>query len=378
MKKLEVADYAAWIADLKKRYRATQIKAAVSVNSALLEFYWELGRDICEKYPGKTPNAHFFANLSHDLAREIPDGAFSERNLKYILAFFRLYSDRQQVVADDEGNRKVAHRQQAVADRPNLRIVGNSGTDDPRPLVPQLVQIPWGHHCVIIDKCRGDRDKALFYIRRTVSQGWSRSVLLNMLGTDLYEREGRAQTNFERTMIPADSDLARQITKDPYVFEVQGLSEPYREKELKDAICANIERLLLQMGRGVSFLGREYRIEVGGDELFVDLLFYVIPLRRYLVMEVKTDKFTAADFGQLQGYVSVVNRHLNLPDDRPAIGLLVCREHNRLLARYLMDDAAAPLAVADYELLRVLPERIRSDLPTLSEMEANLADGGDS
>ena len=365
----EIVNFADWIGELKQRYRATQIKAAISVNRALLQFYWGLGRDIgvrCVCAENRY-GAEFFQKLSTELTREIPDGkGFSPRNLAYCKKFFELYAQNgilQQPVAKS--------REEHTGD--NLPQVAAKSALDESAVFDLLFSVPWGHHCYLIDKCRGDAAKALFYVRKTVSQGWSRSVLLNMVGADLYEREGRAQTNFNRTMIPQDSDLARQITKDPFIFEVQGLAEPYREKELKAAICANIERLLLQMGRGVSFLGREYRVEVGGDELFIDLLFYVIPLRRYLVMEIKTDKFESADFGQLQGYVSAVNRQLNCSDDKSAIGLLICREHNRVLAQYLMDDAKLPLGVSDYELLRILPQKIESELPTIAEIEATLA-----
>lgn len=361
-------DYIAWIGNLKARYRTIQIKVAVAVNSALIEFYWNLGRDISEKYGNFTKSeiygSQFFDQLSQDLKLAMPESkGFSPVNLRYCLRFYELYIHLLPPVGDKSQSGNIFQQ-----------VVEKSSGAYMQQVVEQLIRVPWGHHCVIIDKCKGDAVKALFYATRTVSQGWSRSVLLNMIGTDLYKREGRAQTNFTRTMIPADSDLACQITKDPYIFEIQGLSEPYREKELKAAICANIEHLLLQMGKGVSFLGREYRLEVGKDELFVDMLFYVIPLRRYLVMEVKTDSFKAADFGQLQGYVSVVNRQLNLPDDKPAIGLLVCREHNRVLAQYLIDDARTPLAISDYELLRILPEKIKSELPTIAEMEAQLAE----
>lgn len=346
-------DYRSWISDLKIRYRAVQIKAAVAVNEALIEFYWYLGKDIAEKalgFPGTAKD--FYNQISSDLLREMPDAAgFSPKNIAYCKRFYELYADSlpSQQLVDSKNNAK----NQLFS--PNI-----------------LFGVPWGHHCVIIDKTKGDSKKALFYVLRTISQGWSRSVLLNMIGTDVYAREDRAQSNFTRTMIPVDSDLAKQITKDPYIFAVQGLDEPYREKELKAAICANIEHLLLQMGKGVSFLGREYRLDVNGDELFVDMLFYVIPLRRYLVMEVKTDKFTSADFGQLQGYVATVNRQLNMPDDNPAIGLLICREHNRVLAQYLMDDAQTPLAISDYELLRILPTKISTSLPSISDMEAQL------
>lgn len=222
-------------------------------------------------------------------------------------------------------------------------------------LVEQLVLVPWGHHRTIIDKCKGDRDKALFYVRRTIQNGWSRSVLLNWLSTDLYESEGRAQTNFALTMPAAESDLARQLVHDPQVFEVFGLREQHDEAQLKAAIAANIERMLLSLGRGVSFLGREYPVEIGGETKYIDLLFYVVPLHRYLVMEVKTTKYEPADLGQLSGYLAMAESVLNTPGDNPPIGVLVCKEHNRVLAKIHLEKLGLPMGITDYQIKRLLP-----------------------
>ena len=315
--------YRSWIADVKKRYHAMQIKAAVSVSSAVIAFYWELGHDIHEKYgDGKTYGKRFFPTLSADLRREMPGiGGFSTQNLRYCLQFYRLYS-------------ALPNFQQVVGD---------------------LNSIPWGHHVNILDKCRGNPDKALFYVRRTLQNGWSRNALLNWLSSDLYEREGRAQTNFALTLPPHDSDLARQLVKDPQIFEVFGLSEDHDERALKDAIVANIESALLSLGRGVAFLGREYPVEVGGETKRIDLLFYVVPLHRFLVVEVKTGKYEASDIGQLSGYMALARRVLNGTGDNPPIGLLVCKEHNRIFAQYHLEEIGVPIGITDYELRRVLP-----------------------
>ena len=316
-------DYAEWISDLKKRFRATQIKAAVAVNSALIEFYWDLGRDISEKYVGtKIYGSSFFSRLSSDLKESISgaDG-FSTQNLRYCLHFYELYA----------------------------------GFGNLPQLVGKLVCIPWGHHRTIIDKCRGDREKALFYVRRTIQNGWSRNSLLNWLSTDLYEREGKAQTNFALTMPAPESDLARQLVRDPQVFEVFGLKEKHDETELKAAIVANIERTLLSLGRLVSFVGREYPVEIGGETKAIDLLFYVIPLHRYLVMEVKTGKYEPADLGQLSGYLVMAEQCLNTQGDNPPIGVLICKEHNRVLAKFHLEKLGLPMGITDYEIRKVLP-----------------------
>lgn len=353
--------YASWIADLKQRWRATQIKAAVAVNSALIEFYWKLGRDLAEDFAEEARyGSRFFEKVSRDMKAEFPgDSGFSARNVRYCLSFYKLYAFprilQQAVAGSSPTKRNGAIVQQVVATLPeSCRPQPVDGNSVPQ-LVEQLVLVPWGHHVQIIDKCKGDRDKALFYVRRTIQNGWSRSVLLNWLSTDLYESEGRAQTNFALTMPAADSDLARQLVRDPQVFEVFGLREQHDETQLKAAIAANIERTLLSLGRGVSFLGREYPVEIGGETKFIDLLFYVVPLHRYLVMEVKTTKYEPADLGQLSGYLAMAESVLNTPGDNPPIGVLVCKEHNRVLAKIHLEKLGLPMGITDYQVKRFLP-----------------------
>ena len=330
-KKTVHKQYSSWIVELKKRYRATQIKAAVAVNSALIEFYWNLGRDISERYPGKVRDARFYQKLSTDLKLVIPDATgLSVSNIKYARYFYELYAG-------------VAYRPQVVDDKAFIEIV------------EQLVLVPWGHHRYILDKCRNDREKALFYVKRTIQHGWSRNVLLNWLSSDLYEREGNAQTNFALTMPSDECELAQQLVKDPQVFELLGLKEQYKEADLKSAIVANIERTLLSLGKGVAFLGREYPVEIGGETKNIDLLFYVVPLHRYLVIEVKTTKYEPADLGQLSGYLVMAERCLNTPADNTPIGVLICKEHNRVLAKYHLEKLGLPMGISDYEIKKMLP-----------------------
>lgn len=370
----KTTEYFAWIGELKKRYRSTQIKGAVSVNSALLEFYWLLGKDISERYlTDAAYGSSFFKELSADLKVAIPDAVgLSPRNLKYCKDFFCLYAPKgilPQVVAKLHSPMSslpqlAANFAQHLAD-----------SDDTAPqLVEQLlVRVPWGHHRIIIDKCGGDVAKALFYLRKTVENGWSRNVLAIEIAGDLYSRHGKAVTNFALTMPEPDSDLAQQLTKDPYIFEVQGLAEKYRETELTDAMCSNIIRLLNSMGKGFAFVGREYAVEVEGKEYRIDLLFYCIPLHRYFAVEVKTGEFEPSYLGQLQGYVAACDMVLNTPQENPAIGLLVCRGKNAPLAKYLLGKIDMPIGVSDYELLRKVPDNFKSQLPTIEEIEVELA-----
>ncbi len=367
-------EYFSWIGELKKRYRATQIKAAISVNTALLEFYWNLGKDISERYPGKKRDAGFFAALSADLKSAIPEAkGLSPTNIKYTRYFYELYGTgcyRQQLVDDNLRGQQLADQENAGDYRPQ---VADDKSHKPLFVEQLLVQAPWGHHRLIIDKCGDDVVKALFYVRKTVENGWSRNVLAIEIEGDLYSRQGKAVTNFALTMPEPDSDLAQQLTKDPYIFEVQGLAEKYRETELTEAMCNNIVKLLNSMGKGFAFVGREYVVEMQEKEYRIDLLFYCIPLHRYFAVEVKTDEFEPSYLGQLQGYVAACDMVLNTPQENPAIGLLVCRGKNAPLAKYLLGKIDMPIGVSDYELLRKVPDDFKSQLPTIEEIEAELA-----
>ncbi len=368
------SEYFSWIGELKKRYRATQIKAAVSVNTALLDFYWSLGKDISERYPGKKRNAHFFAELSADLKVAIPEAnGFSVRNLQHIQRFYEFYSCAKQLVSR-KVERTISYRQQLVADKtPNAYLQQVAEDNLPQVVADLIMQVPWGHHIVIMNKCGGDVEKALFYVRKTVENGWSRNVLAIEIDGDLYSRQGKAVTNFALTMPEADSDLAQQLTKDPYIFEVQGLSEKYRETELTKAMCENIVRLLNSMGKGFAFVGREYVVEMNGEEYRMDLLFYLIPMHRYFVVEVKNTPFKPEYLGQLQGYVATCDMMLNTSLENPAIGLLVCRGKNAPLAKYLLNKIDMPIGISDYELMCKVPDDFKSQLPTIEEIETELA-----
>ena len=323
----------------------------MSVNTALLEYYWNRGKDISERYAdAEAYGMRFFDHLSADMKSAMPgaDG-FSPRNLRYCQRFYDLYKAEENLPQ----------------------------------LVAELVRIPWGHHRFIIDKCSDCPAKALFYVRRTIQNEWSRDSLLNWMSTDLYGREGRAQTNFSVALPSPDSDLAQQLTKDPYVFAVQGLTERYREAELKRALVENVEKLLVELGRGFAFVGREYIVATEETEQRIDLLFYLIPQHRYVVVEVKTGKFETSYLGQLAGYVALVNAKLNTVGDNPAIGLLVCKERDATLVRYVLDQVAMPIGVSNYELSQALPNELKSDLPSIEELEAELgetvsAEGGDT
>ncbi len=358
----DVREYANWLTELKRRYQKQQIKAAVQVNRALLEFYWELGKDIAERQFENCYGSGFYQKLSRDLQRELPDAkGFSPKNLWYVKRFYVLYSSVFRDSLQQEG--KVVNFPQLGG---KLTIASEEQT------LLQLFCVPWGHHKLIMDKCFSAPNKALFYIRKTVEFNWSRSVLMNYLDTDLYEREGKALSNFQASLPQPQSDLAQELTRDPYNFNFLTLESNYHEKELKAALIANITQFLLELGSGFAYIGKEYRLDVGGSDLFLDLLFYNINLRCYVVIEVKTGDFSPADLGQLGTYVVAVNHILKKPDENPTLGLLICKNKDNVLAKYSLESSNVPLGISEYELSKLYPEDIKSSLPSIEEIEREL------
>ncbi len=341
-------DYAKWIEGLSSRFRNMQIKAATKVNQEMLMFYWSLGKDIVEMNAEGTWGSGLLKNLSLDLKERLPDSkGFSETNLDYMRRFYLLYSKSPQVVED------------------------NVSEISPQ-LVGKLCSIPWGHHRYIMDKCKNDVEKALFYVEKTIENNWSRAVLLNWLSTDLYERQGKAITNFNTRLPEPQGDLAQEITKDPYNFDFLSMREGYNEKELKDALENNIVKFLLELGTGFAFVGREYRLLIGNTEKFIDLLFYNINLHCYVVIEVKVDKFESENIGQLGTYVAATNHILKTENDNPTIGLLICKEKDNVLAQYALESTSQPIGISEYELSKLYPSDFKSSMPSIEEIEQQL------
>lgn len=337
-------DYLHWIDDLKKRYQSSQIKAAVKVNSELLKFYWSVGKDIVERQYDNRYGSHFYENLSYDLISALNNKkGLAPTSLWYTKSFYSLYyqlfTNLRQLAEDFE----------------------------------LLFCIPWTHHQKIIDKVKGDSQKAMFFVRKTWENQWGRATLVNFLDSDLYERQGSAQTNFHTTLPAVESDLAQQLLKDPYHFDFANLNESYSEKELKTELLSKLSQFLLELGKGFSFVGREYRLSAGGKDKYLDLLFYIIPLHRYCVIEVKTTEFDFQDIGQLAGYTAMVDDLLNTSQDNPSIGLLICKEKNAVLARYALSRLNAPIGISEYEIARrSLPKELQDKLPTIEEIEKGL------
>ena len=358
-------EYKEWIKDLSVRYRRSQIKAAVKVNTEMLSFYWELGRDISKYDLDNKYGSRFYSVLSKDLQRELPNvSGLTERNIRYMKSFYLLYSQEKRILP------------QAVAELPDENVPQTVAELEDA-IVPQVVglfQVPWGHHRVIIDRVDGDRNKALFFVSKTIEEGWSRAVLETWITSNLYEREGKAVTNFQSTLPEPMGDLANEITKDPYNFAFAGIRGDYNEKILKDALLKNITEFLIELGTGFAYVGKEYRLQIGTKEKFIDLLFFHIPLNCYVVIEVKIGEFDSPDVGQLSTYVVACNHLLKQPHHNPTIGLLVCKNKDNLLAQYALEGSSQPIGISEFELEKLYPTKVEGMIPSIEEIEDKLND----
>lgn len=361
-------DYRSWVKELKQRYLSARLKASIETNRTLLEYYWSLGRDIADKQYTNTYGSGFYKTLSHDLRSEMPEEkGFSESNIRYMYRFYELYN--QEIVNFPQGaeNFASANLPQGVDDFKTANLPQHA-----EKLFVEICSIPWDHQRRIIDKCKGDAKKALFFVRKVIENSWGRDILLNFLSTDLYERQAKAITNFSKTLPALQSDLAQQTTKDPYVFNFLTMTEDYNEWELEDALVANVTKFLVELGTGFAYMGRQYRMQVGEKEIFIDLLFYNTRIHAYCCIELKTGSFQASYLGQLGLYVTAVNHQLKTEHDNPTIGLLICKDKDNIEAQYSLEAYNLPLGISQYELSKLIPNEIKSSLPTIEEIESTL------
>jgi predicted nuclease of restriction endonuclease-like (RecB) superfamily len=362
--------YSEWLHGLSNRYKASQIKAAVAVNAEMLKFYWSLGADIVRLEPDQPWGSKFMQRLSEDIRREIPDaGCFSRVNLYYMKWFFELYCMRPIV---PQAGEQLKGQLATIVPQAGEQLPVEAYQRQFPNVTRMLLSVPWGHHKVIIDKFKGRQNDALFYIRKTVENGWSRSMLEHWIGTNLHLREGHAVTNFDSLAeIDSGSDLTNELLKDPYDFSFLTMTERYREQELKDALVANIEKYMLELGQGFCFKGREYPLDMGSEVRPPDMLFYNDDKRFYLVVEVKVTKFEPSHVGQTNAYVAAVNHQLRKPGDGPTIGLIICKEKDRVTAKYSLEGVSTPIGIADYALEKFLPADFTSDLPNIEAIESD-------
>ena len=327
--------YADWLADLKARIHTAQQRAVLAVNRELVLLYWQIGRDILTRQAEQGWGAKVIERLAQDLRAAFPDmKGFSRANLMYMRAFAAAWPDGQIV-------------QQAVG------------------------QLPWGHNLVLLSQLK-DPAQRLAYAESAIAHGWSRNVLNIHIETRLLERSGKAATNFELTLPKPQSDLARESLKDPYRFDFMGLSREAGERAIEKALVKHVTEFLLELGAGFDFVGRQVLLDVGGDEFFIDLLFYHLKLRCYVVIELKGGKFKPEHLGQLSFYLTAVDAQVKHPQDKPTIGLLLCKSKNKVVAEYALRQNTQPLGVAEYKLVESLPPELATDLPSIEQIEQEL------
>ena len=338
---IETDEYHDLIASLKSRIQAAQIKAALSVNTQMIVLYWDIGKQITERQQASGWGDAVIEQIAKDLTRELGGlKGLSRRNLYFTKQFYSFYAGK---------------------------------TD----FVKQLVsQIPWGHNILIFQKIK-DRDKALWYVRKTAENGWSRSMLDHQIDNRLYERQTEKPRidNFAERLPPPQSDLARETLKDPYLFDFLNVGEEAHERELETALVERITRFMLELGKGFAFVGRQYHLEVGGEDFYIDLLFYHLRLHCYVAIELKTGPFKPEYTGKLNFYLTALDEQVKTKEDGPSIGLILCKDRNNVVAEYALRDVNKPIGISRYDLAAALPEALRASFPTVEEVEAELGKG---
>lgn len=331
------ADYVQWLADIKNRVLTARHKAVLAVNAELVSLYWHIGRDILQRQAAQGWGSKVIDRLGRDLREAFPEmKGFSRANLLYMRAFAEAWTDFEIV-------------QQSVG------------------------QLPWGHNVLLLNRIK-EQEARLFYVQKAIAENWSRATLEVHIKNRLHERQGKAVTNFAARLPAPTSALAQETLKDPYLFDFLSLGEDAQEREIENALMQHITRFLLELGNGFAFVGRQYRLEVNGDEFFIDLLFYHIRLKCYVVVELKAMAFKPEHAGQLNFYLAAVDAQIKAPDDHPTIGLLLCKTQNRLVAEYALSGIDKPIGIAEYELVRALPEPLVTNLPTVEQLENELSD----
>jgi len=361
------AEYKRLLQQIKARIQGSRIKAAIKVNVELLALYWDLARMIVCKQEQSSWGDGLITMISNDLKNEFPGmKGFSRTNLLYIKKWYLFYSGG-----------KVPQLVGQSLESPNIpQPAGDLSDPDNHPAVPEIFHIPWGHNREIITKCK-TVEEASFYVRQTLEHNWSRAVLVHQIESGLIHRTSKSVTNFKTRLPAPQSDLANQTLKDPYCFDFLNLTRKHDEKDLEDALMDHLTRFLLELGTGFAFVGRQYRLEIEGDEFFIDLLFYHARLHCYVVVELKAVKFKPEFAGKLNFYVTAVDREIRSQQDNPTIGILICKSKNDTVVEYALSTVDSPIGVSEYTITRTLPDELKSSLPSIEEIEAELGGGED-
>ncbi len=360
--------YGNLLSDIKTRIRQAQVKATLSANSEMILMYWDIGRMIQERQDHEGWGTAVIPRLARDIRNELPEEkGFSERNIKRMLRFYREYPNILPIMPQ-----AVAQLQQAE-NKDVLKVpqaVDQLPVNEHSVILQRLVaQIPWGHNILLMERVK-DLSSRFWYMEQTIQNGWSRDTLGLMIKSSVHARQGKAVANFNLTLPDPQSDLARQSLKDPYIFDFLTLTEPFNELEMETELIKHVEKFLLEMGSGFSFVGRQYHLTISDKDFYIDLLFYHLKLRCFIVIELKKGDFKPEYAGKMNFYCSAVDDLLKHQTDQPTIGLILCQTKDRILAEYALRDVHKPIGVSEYELTRALPENLKSSLPSIEEIEA--------
>lgn len=359
------ADYNALLVDIKNRIRTAQIRASLSVNRELIQLYWDIGHLIVERQRAQGWGKSVVERLAADIQKGFPGmKGFSPQNIWYMRSFYLAWTD------DVESHQRLVGESGRVVLQ---RAVGESrGTSPPG----AAAQIPWGQNIELITKLKNPLQR-LWYAEQTTANGWSRPVLVHWIESDLYSRQGKAVTNFSNALPPPQSDLAKQIVRDPYNFDFLTLRDSAAERELEEGLLAHIRKFLLELGAGFAFVGQQVHLVVDGEDFYIDLLFYHLKLRCYVIVDLKATGFKPEYTGKMNFYLSAVDDLLRHPDDKLSLGLILCKTRSKIVAEYALRNVGSPMSIARYttKLVASLPAQFKDSLPSPEEIEAELKSG---
>jgi predicted nuclease of restriction endonuclease-like (RecB) superfamily len=362
-------DYAPLLADIKARVQSARVKAGLAANRELLALYWDIGRLILDRQRREGWGAKVIDRLALDLQRAFPgQQGFSRANLLFMRAFAEAWSEKP-IVLRPVRQLHLKESLPPVTEAMTPRSIAQFPVAPPEP----MASLPWGHNLLLLHKLKKAADR-IWYAVKAVEHGWSRNVLALQIGAGLHERQGKAVTNFKTRLPPAQSDLAQGITKDPYLFDFLTLRDDANERAVEDGLLAQVEKFLLELGAGFALVGRQVHLEIGDRDFYLDLLFYHLKLRCYVVIDLKAREFTPEAAGKMNFYLSAVDDRFRQAGDQPSIGLILCRGKNRVMAEYALRDMTKPIGVAGYvtKLVDSLPKALKGVVPSVAELEKGL------
>ena len=369
------------VESLKEKIRLSRQRAITIANHQLLQMYWEIGDTILQQEIAEGWGTKIITNLATDLKDSFPDmKGLSPRNLTYMRNFALAYPHFPILQAPLAklpaiGN-QLTNIASSMLQAPLAKLPATSKKNIANEIISPIVQAPlaqlsWYHHITLLDKVKDEKEK-LFYIHKTIQNGWSRNVMVQQIESALYKRQGKAITNFKNTLPPLLSDLAAETLKSPYLFDFLHMGEQLQERELEKTLIQHIKKFMLELGKGFAYVGNQYNLQVEGDEYFLDLLFYNYQLHRFVVFELKVGEFKPEYAGKLNFYINTIDGQIKSKEHQPTIGILLCKTPNKTVVKYALQGIATPMGVAEYQLTKMLPKKLQSGIPTIAELEAEL------